>query len=595
MGKLPKMRYGSGTGEVQQVSFGGLKHSVNCADGEIFDMRNISVKEHPIMSVRAQRGKTKVVSETSARIYADNGVMLRVTEFGLYYEHIQVLEAAEMKDPNNTFFVRFGNRVLMMPDKVLLNLTYEIKGIASELPTGPEKGDCYIHKESVIKGKRLKLWDGEQWQDGGLFAEPIEAHRDLGAVTVGDGTLYGESAKANTITLEYTRVEILEMIRIRVGDGITISGMTVAENNKTAIVREIGVNAQGKAVLRFSDYCFTIPETEDGEEQTSYREEAVTIYRTMPDMEFMFEHGNRLWGAKGKEIFASKLGDPMNWNCFEGLGDSSWYLATQSKGDITGGISYRYPVFFREGSMLTVYGTSPAAFQTSETDVAGVRRGCHRSLGRCNGYLVWLAGKGVMLYDGNSVYPQESVFGEWNIKDMLTLGDGDDFFCVADPEDTESEVHGIFRYDTGKGLWTREDCGKIFALTEDEGKMYCLCDTNGRSIQIINGTDPEQEEGTVESFAEFGDITVGTMNSKHLSKLRLRVELEKEAGLSLWIQYDSTGQWQKLYEILPGKKRSLFVPVIPRRCDHFRLRLQGRGKWRLFALEKEIYQGGTKK
>ncbi|MFR5421452.1 MAG: hypothetical protein ACLTG4_05485 [Oscillospiraceae bacterium] len=35
-----------------------------------------------------------------------------------------------------------------------------------------------------------------------------------------------------------------------------------------------------------------------------------------------------------------------------------------------------------------------------------------------------------------------------------------------------------------------------------------------------------------------------------------------------------------------GAKRSFTLPVLPRRCDHFRLRLTGTGAWRLLSLTR---------
>ena len=38
--------------------------------------------------------------------------------------------------------------------------------------------------------------------------------------------------------------------------------------------------------------------------------------------------------------------------------------------------------------------------------------------------------------------------------------------------------------------------------------------------------------------------------------------------------------------VTAGAKRSVTLPVLPRRCDHFRLRLTGTGAWRLLSLTR---------
>ena len=46
------------------------------------------------------------------------------------------------------------------------------------------------------------------------------------------------------------------------------------------------------------------------------------------------------------------------------------------------------------------------------------------------------------------------------------------------------------------------------------------------------------------------------------------------------------GRGRKLATVAAGAKRSVTLPVLPRRCDHFRLRLTGTGTWRLLSLAR---------
>ena len=66
--------------------------------------------------------------------------------------------------------------------------------------------------------------------------------------------------------------------------------------------------------------------------------------RSVPEMDFVIESGNRLWGCKygvvdGKavnEIYASKLGDFKNWNCYAGRSTDSYVATRGSDGPFTG-------------------------------------------------------------------------------------------------------------------------------------------------------------------------------------------------------------------------------------------------------------------
>ena len=66
----------------------------------------------------------------------------------------------------------------------------------------------------------------------------------------------------------------------------------------------------------------------------------------------------------------------------------------------------------------------------------------------------------------------------------------------------------------------------------------------------------------------------------------LRLEAEAGASITAAAQYDSDGQWHTLAKVTAGAKRTFTLPVLPRRCDHFRLRLTGTGAWRLCSLTR---------
>ena len=95
---------------------------------------------------------------------------------------------------------------------------------------------------------------------------------------------------------------------------------------------------------------------------------------------------------------------------------------------------------------------------------------------------------------------------------------------------------------------------------------------------------------TLQSAAEFGDFIEGSPGKKGLSKLLLRAELEAGASLRVLVRYDG-GPWRQAGQLQAEKKRSFLLPLIPRRCDHYRIRLEGTGGWRLFSLTREFYLG----
>ncbi len=605
MSKLPKMPYKSGIGKLTQVQFGGLRHHINCGDGELFDMENLSAENYPYITLRKKRGRYIPVSSDAKQIYADNGVMLIISESGITYNGIKLMDSVS---PETAELVRFGDRVVLMPDKKVINLKYKIIGFFHDIAEISESGvqetvqiyDGAAIPDAMTDELHLFVWNGKIWADNGRLVEDMEAVTVNQQAVFMDGLLYNEKATANTIMLQdISEFELKQTYGFRSGDAVKISGCDkVYRNNKTAIIREIApVDEYFKngVYLRFSDFCFDMPTKEDGSEETQYTEDQITIQRTVPEMDVLFEHENRLWGAKGKEIFASKLGDPFNWNCFDGLSTDSYYLHTQDMGEITAGISYGYPRFFREDSLKTIYGSVPSAFQTQTTRILGVKKGEKKSLACIGGAMLWLSNAGIVLYDGDKTYLQDQVFGDWKLSKVISQAGAEKCYVCADigphPLADGERMLATFCFDATNGIWTKEDNTGIKSMTYMDGIVYALTD---QYILTMNGDGGNKEdEGSVAFFAEFGDFTDGSQNRKAVSKIQLRIEIEEGAYVIVKIRYDSSGEWTTVKQIEQGKKRSVYIPVIPHRCDHYRIRIEGAGGCTLYSMAREIYVGSA--
>ena len=71
----------------------------------------------------------------------------------------------------------------------------------------------------------------------------------------------------------------------------------------------------------------------------------------------------------------------------------------------------------------------------------------------------------------------------------------------------------------------------------------------------------------------------------------VRLELDEEAQVDILIQFDSDGVWRLVRSLDAHAKRSWYLPIVPRRCDHFRLRMEGAGGCRVYSLTREVYSG----
>lgn len=395
-----------------------------------------------------------------------------------------------------------------------------------------------------------------------------------GDVKIQNGTYVGQSAKANTIYAEgVSWSEFFEK-----GDAVTITGCTKhTENNKTVVIREIDGDE-----LHFYENSFVIASGGDSEN--------LTLARTIPEIEYMCENENRLWGCKGDTVYASKLGDPFNWNVYDGLSTDSFTVPVGSAGDFTGCCSYLgYPCFFKEEHIYKVYGDKPSNFQVMGSASLGVEAGSNASLAIAGETLFYLSRTGIVAYTGGIPSNIAAPFGSVRYRNAVGGSDGIKYYVTM--QDPAGEWT-LFVYDTRSRLWHKEDELEAVGFGWN-GDLYFLGATghlwlNGNARTVPSAATEEQP---VQSIAEFGDFVEKDPNKKGTSKIQLRIELEANSSVTIVMQFDSDGVWREVKTLTASEKRSYYLPIIPRRSDHYRLRLIGRGEWRLYSLVRENYSG----
>lgn len=312
---------------------------------------------------------------------------------------------------------------------------------------------------------------------------------------------------------------------------------------------------------------------------------AITITREMPDMDFIFTAGNRLWGARGDTIYGSKLGDPLNFNVFDGLATDSYSVDLGTPGDATAGIEYNgYPIFFKEDGIFKLYGDYPQNFQMYATMKQGVRKGCGKSLVIAGDILYYVSRYGVMAYNGGVPTWIGEPIGKQILK-AVAAGGGQKYYLSA----YDGEVWDLYVYDANRGMWHREDDlrlmdagynGAVIGLSAD-GRILSL------SPEYI-GSGTEEEEAPW--MVEFADMVFGSPNRKGIGKMQFRFGFEEPGEVVISVKYDS-GEWEKVMTVSGGTKESRVIPLIPRRCDHFKIRLESRNRVNIYGMTVHYYHG----
>lgn len=564
------MHSGSGKRKMTQVQFNGYMHTVSCSEGQIWDETNISGRAWPYLRPvreRASFGKTC----THALFAHDELGWVHGTE--LWYDNHLVGYVADSRKQ----IAVMGNRIVIWPDKVVLNASYKRLGTYATLDalkaavTSPKEFDAYGVGSGVPY--EIYVWNGTEWVSNGKELEPMEVSASFSSVTFKNGTYKDVEADCNTMEFSVN----VENLGFKEGDAVAIRGCTKhPENNKTAIIREI----EGKQ-LRFYENAFVL----DGDEgNTEYKETGtITLSREVPEMDMIMALDNRLWGARDDTIYASKLGDPMNWNVFDGLTTDSWFQETGTAGEFTGCIPFLgYPIFFKENHIFKIYGKNAENFQPSKSATMGVKRGAGRSLAVAGEVLYYLSPNGLCAYSGGVPENIAAPFGEVTYKTAVNGSDGQRLYMSMERADGQTE---LFCLDTATGLLSKEDDLDAAAWCSHNGTLYALLETG--NAKIVN-----QDSGNaMDSMVEFGDFYEQTMDRKTANRLQMRLMIKEGAELKVLIKYDSEEDWRHVKTFAATKKMSFSYPVRIRRCDHYRIRLEGKGYWELLSMAREYLVG----
>jgi hypothetical protein len=312
----------------------------------------------------------------------------------------------------------------------------------------------------------------------------------------------------------------------------------------------------------------------------------VVVKKVLPECDFWTVSENRLWGCSSKnhEVYGSKLGDPTNFYNYEGTADSAYAATIANDGEFTGAITYLgYVMFFKENSVHKIYGNKPSNFQIVEGQLRGVAKGCHRSMQIVNEVLFYKSTGGVMSFQGSMPAdvgsPIEKGYGKAEAGSV-----GDKYYISMEKD---GEWH-LFVYDAANGIWHREDNTQARWFTKNGDKLYFISESN---IMTAEGDD----NGVVEWSAETSDFTYQRADAKFVSRVSIRCEVDEGSALEVWIDYDSKGEWQRLKSIGGKRKNILNVPLIPARCDHFKLRFSGYGKCAIHDMTVYLTTGSNER
>lgn len=375
---------------------------------------------------------------------------------------------------------------------------------------------------------------------------------------------------AATATFTNSTLTLDTEVKFQKGDGVKITGCKEEQNNRFVVIEEV----DGKKITVLRD---TFQHGEPGSEQPeNWTESNIKLERTAPELEFVCQKDNRLWGVYDNAIACSKLGDPLNWMVFAQLSTDSWEATVGTDGAWTGIAAYgSHIVAFKEHTIHKVYGQKPTNFQVQTVNLDGVQSGCEKSIINLNETLFYLSRSGLMAYAGGI----PDMIGEplgTGLTDAACGYMGDRLYLSAKKDGNPN----LFVYDTSLGVWMREDDTLVTEFAPYLGQLYWL---SGKEVWSATGGD-----ALVEWSVQLGRFEEVYGEKKIISRLFVLADMEPGADMLVEMQTDG-GEWKTVsHQREPGHRR---IPIIPVRCMYFAVRLSGHGKVVIRSVVRRMREG----
>lgn len=558
--------------EERIIEFRGLNRKSFVDEGEMSDMKNLTSDNYPLLCPRKLRGQLTLPE-----------VVAKPLKIMTKFERIAMI--AKKTDDSIAFFYN-GNEV---PSVTGLTEDTEMVAINTKICFFPQK--TYL---SLVRGSS-SVTIGE-----------------FGSLSASIATTAYNPSWAVSITNEVTEVTVGSGHGFQYDDAIDITGHIAytAAGSDLPTIKQLNVSCVVESItstkLRLPRETF-IELTGEGATNITICgvtnldtgvHDAAKITRGMPDLKHVIEWNNRLWGVSDSDntIYACKLGDPKNWKYFQGTGLDAYYAQQGTDEKWTGSAAYSgHLIFFKPNSMTKVYGTSPSSFQITNTVCYGVEPGSGKSVAIVNDTVFYKSSIGIMAYDGGTPY---SISDRFNVKFSDAVGgtEGRKYYASIVTEAGEYELMVL---DVDKGLWHKEDDVRFRSCCTLDGRLYFIEDIGTDDflkdqIYIINPETATETKKQRDWMATFGAFDELIEDRKIYSRMSLRFIAQPGTKVTIFIKMDD-GEWEIVKRFAFAGTGGETVPIVPRRCDRFSIKVVGTGDCEIKSLTRRFRRGSKVK
>lgn len=616
--RLPYMQTNTQKRQQQIIAFRGLNYGEGAVDGEFSETENLSTARFPCLSQRAGRA-TEGNYAQGTNVFCDaDGKLLVIDGMSVYYDG----KIVGTVTPGDKSILSMGSQILIYPDAVWYDkldggygqkfgslsglqfpagklqfsgdtVTLLATGITTDSGWSTNVGRKVAEgTDTVNAADAVTAYAGVSVDEiMGTISKGSPRETTFGELQEGEYYLYGcdeggplgggQYKKVESVTadgdlckIKYTMYQAFFLFYddftayFSEGDEITVTFSGGAEP-KTYTVKEVS----GKKI--------TITGTFQTEGTTS---EDATLSWKYPTLSCVCESDNRIWGAEGNTIYASALGDPEHFFEYKGVSTDSYAVAVGTDGAFTACCPYSGAVlFWKEDRLHKVLGNYPAQYEVYTYQIPGVQKGCERSLVNIGEVLYYQGKNGIYAFTGGTPELISEKFGLRRFHAGRAGTDGERYYISMQDE---AGAWGLYTFDPMRGLWLREDGTHAAEFTRVNGELRFL--TAGGGI-VATGQDGSQE-GPIPWSATLCRMDETSHGRKGYSKLYLRADLSAGAFLKVEISTDGD-PFRQVFRTHNQRARTMVVPILPQRCDNFRIRLSGTGGCIVRSLVREFSLG----
>lgn len=594
-------------------AFGGINETYGCSEAEESRALNFSSRGYPALQTRAPRRKTREVKDVNGMYHLNGLLVCRGTTLEYTPDDSETREGAVVLEHALTndrkALTGMGTKVLIWPDKKAFDTE---TGELSELGAVWEIGEagmtvtpCDTEGKTYTPGS-VGETEPEAPEDGQLFLKgDPETPYGMDSVLLKYST---KNKKWQEIMLQSLRIHCPGLgAAMKENDTVTLSGVPqrVCDALAKGLNGEISISTldgddiiTALALPKKSDRYYgswtvlrsgTAWQSLDGKATENEAADApVKAERRVPDLDFVTEQGNRVWGCSRKEnsIYACALGDPTNWYSYRGIASDSYAVSVGSDGAFTGAAScLSYILFFKENCIHKLYGSKPSDYQMSSVRCRGVAAKAAGSLCVIAETLYYLSPDGVMAWSGSLPAKVSGALdtGKLTAADWAMGGQLDARYYLYLHRRADGDGSGrLLVYDTEKGLWHEESpAGTEMVST---GQQLYLWD--GSALWAA-GSDREtegEEEANLRFEAVTGDIGMSVPDDKYISRVTLRLDALAHTVVTVAVSYDG-GAWETVGScVVTQERQRVNLPFVPRRHDLMRLKFSGTGQMTLRSM-----------